>query len=126
MEKKIAVPDFIKDNHLFHNPVEFALSKIGGTYKMPILWRLKDKSWRYNELIKSLPHASDRMLSKSLKELHADGFIRKAVFAQVPPRTEYSLTDRGNDAIAIIETLRNYGLILMADFDADGAPNPIP
>lgn len=48
------MPDFIDDNHVFHNPVEFVLTKIGGTYKMPILWRLKDKKWRYNELQKSL------------------------------------------------------------------------
>jgi DNA-binding HxlR family transcriptional regulator len=110
------MPDFIKDNHLFHNPVEFALNKIGGTYKMPILWRLKDKKWRFSELQKSLSHASDRMLSKALKELVEDGFVTKEVFAEVPPRVEYSITERGMKSILIIDVLRNYGLDLMKDF----------
>ncbi len=110
------MPDFVKDNHLFHNPVEFAMNKIGGTYKMPILWRLKDKKWRFNELQKSLSHASDRMLSKALKELVEDGFVTKEVFAEVPPRVEYSITERGIKSIEIIDSLRNYGLDLMKDF----------
>jgi DNA-binding HxlR family transcriptional regulator len=110
------MPDFKADNHLFHNPVEFALSKIGGTYKMPILWRLKDKKWRYNELQKSIKHVSDRMLSKSLKELHEDGFISKVVFPEVPPKVEYTISERGRRAIIIIEMLRNYGFDLMKEF----------
>ena len=114
--KNVSMPDFISDKHLFHNPVEFAMSKIGGTYKMPILWRVKDKSWRYTELSNSIKHISDRMLSKSLKELTEDGFIRKEVFPEVPPRTEYSITERGKRAVELITTLRDYGLELMKDF----------
>ncbi|WP_312344620.1 winged helix-turn-helix transcriptional regulator [Chryseobacterium binzhouense] len=110
------MPDFVSDKHLFHNPVEFALSKIGGTYKMPILWRVKDKAWRYTELSHSIPHISDRMLSKSLKELLDDGFISKEIFPEVPPRTEYNITERGKKAVAIITALRNYGLDLMKEF----------
>ncbi|MBW7674063.1 winged helix-turn-helix transcriptional regulator [Chryseobacterium chendengshani] len=110
------MPDFISDKHLFHNPVEFAMSKIGGMYKMPILWRLKDKTWRYSELAHHIPHISDRMLSKSLKELLNDGFISKKIFPEVPLRTEYTITERGNKAIIIITALRNYGFELMNDF----------
>jgi DNA-binding HxlR family transcriptional regulator len=107
------MPDFIKDNHLFHNPVEYAMSKIGGTYKMPILWRLKDRKWRFSELQKSLTHASDRMLSKSLKELVADGLILKEVFPEVPPRVEYQISERGKKAIEVIESLRNFGFEML-------------
>jgi len=110
------MPDFVKDKRLFHNPVEFAMNKIGGTYKMPILWRLKDKKWRFNELQKSISHASDRMLSKALKELVEDGFVTKKVFPEVPPRVEYSITERGMKSIEIIDALRIYGLDLMKDF----------
>lgn len=113
------MPDFVKDKRLFHNPVEFAMNKIGGTYKMPILWRLKDKKWRFSELQKSLSHASDRMLSKALKELVEDGFITKEVFPEVPPRVEYAITERGMKSIEIIDALRNYGLDLMKDFGID-------
>ena len=110
------MPDFINNNHLFHNPVEFALNKIGGTYKMPILWRLKDRKWRFSELQKSISHASDRMLSKALKELVEDGFVSKEVFAEVPPKVEYTITERGLKSITIIDALRNYGLDLMQEF----------
>lgn len=110
------MPDFIKDKRLFHNPVEFAMNKIGGTYKMPILWRLKDKKWRFSELQKSISHASDRMLSKALRELVEDGFVTKEVFPEVPPRAEYTITERGIQSIAIIDALRSYGLDLMKDF----------
>lgn len=110
------MPDFVSDKHLFHNPVEFVMSKIGGTYKMPILWRLKDRAWRYSELSKSINHISDRMLSKSLKELVDDGFIAKEIFPEVPPRTEYNITERGEKAIEIISILRNYGFELMKEF----------
>ena len=110
------MPDFKSDNRLYHTPVEFVLGKIGGTYKMPILWRLKDKKMRFSELQKSLTHVSDRMLSKALKELVDDGFIIKEVFPEVPPKVEYSITDRGGRAIVIIDTLRQYGFELMKEF----------
>ncbi len=113
------MPDFVQDNHLFRNPVEFAMSKIGGSYKIPLLWRLKDKNWRYSQLQKSLSHASDRMLSKALKELVQDGYITKEVFAEVPPRVEYSITERGMRAIPVIEALRNYGLALIDEFEVN-------
>lgn len=113
------MPDIIVDKHVFHNPVEFALSKIGGTYKMPILWRLKDKVWRYTDFKKSLSHVSDRMLSKALKELEQDEFITRKVYPQVPPKVEYAITERGQRAIVIIDEIRNYGLSLMDEFNIE-------
>lgn len=113
------MPDFVKDNHLFHNPVEYAINKIGGTYKMPILWRLKDKKWRFSELQKSLTHSSDRMLSKSLKELIIDGFVTKEIIPEVPVKTLYSITDKGKRSITIIITLREYGFELMKEDGVD-------
>lgn len=110
------MPDFVNDHHLYHNPVEFVLDKIGGTYKMPILWRLKDDAKRYTELKKSLSQVSDRMLTKSLKELESDGFVKKEIYAEIPPRVEYSLTNRGINSIVIITELRNYGFELMKEF----------
>ena len=113
------MPEFIKDQRRFYNPVEYALSRIGGTYKMPILWRLKDGEKRYSQLKKSIGHISDRMLSKNLKELEAHGFVYKQTFAAVPPRVEYRLSQKGEQAIGIIEILRNYGFELMK---TDGIP----
>lgn len=109
------MPDFLKNNKRYYTPVEYVLDKIGGTYKMPILWRLKDKAWRFSELKRSISHISDRMLSKNLKELVEDGFAAKAIIPEVPVKTEYTITEKGKRAIPIIVSLRNYGFQLMQD-----------
>ena len=107
--------DFTFEGKLFHNPVEFVLYKIGGTWKMPILWRLHEKSMRYGELKKSLSKVTDKMLATQLRELEKDGFINRVVYPVVPPHTEYSLTEKGKRAIPIIDVVRKYGLNLMKE-----------
>ena len=109
------MPQFLRDNKKYYTPVEYVFAKIGGTYKMPVLWRVKDKTWRYSELKQSIAHVSDRMLSKTLKELGSDGFISKKVVPEVPVRTEYSITDKGKEAIPVISMLRDYGFQLMRE-----------
>jgi DNA-binding HxlR family transcriptional regulator len=113
------LPEFIYKNKLYYNPVEFAMDRIGGTWKMPILWRLKDRVMRYGELKKDIPHITDKMLTSQLKELEIEGFIERKVYPVVPPKVEYSLTAQGKRAIAIIETIRNYGLELMKEFGVE-------
>ncbi len=107
------MPEFLSENKKYYTPVEYVFAKIGGTYKMPILWRVKDRSWRYSELKKSISNISDRMLSKNLKELCADGFIEKTIIAEVPVKVEYSIAEKGKEAIPIISSLREYGFQLM-------------
>lgn len=109
------MPEFLYNNKLYYNPVEFAMDRIGGTWKMPILWRLKDKIMRYSELKKNIPHITDKMLTVQLRELEAEGFIHRKVYPVVPPKVEYSITEKGKTTIPIIETIRNYGLELMKD-----------
>ena len=115
------MPEFLHRNQKFYTPVEYALSKIGGTYKMPVLWRLKDRPWRYTELRQSIGRISDRMLSKTLRELEADGFVLKRLEAGVPVRAYYSLSARGTEAIPVIGSLRQYGFALM---EAYGISHP--
>ena len=110
------MPEFLYNNKLYYNPVEFAMDRIGGTWKMPILWRLKDKVMRYGELKKDMPRITHKMLTSQLRELEEEGFISREVFAVVPPKVEYSITDRGRRAIFIVEAIRKYGLELMDEF----------
>lgn len=113
------MPEFFFNKKLYYNPVEFAMDRIGGTWKMPILWRLKDKVMRYSELKNNIPHITHKMLTSQLRELEEEGFITRKVYPVVPPKVEYSITKRGKKAIVIIETIRNYGLDLMKDFGID-------
>ncbi len=113
------MPEFIYNNKLYYNPVEFAMDRIGGTWKMPILWRLRDKTLRYSELKKTMPKVTHKMLTSSLRELEEEGFLNRTVYAVVPPKVEYSLTERGKRCIPVISIMRNYGFELMAEFGVD-------
>lgn len=107
------MPDFIYKGKNYYNPVEFAMDRLGGTWKMPILWRLKSKIYRYGELKKSIAHISDKMLTSQLRQLESDGFVHRKVYPVVPPKVEYSITEKGKTTIPIINTIRNFGIELM-------------
>jgi DNA-binding HxlR family transcriptional regulator len=113
------MPDVLINNQRFYNPVDFVLQQIGSTWKAPVLWRLKSKSLRYTELEKDIPHISQKMLTKTLRELEADGIIDKKIFAEVPPHTEYSITAKGKKIIILIESIRSLGVELMKDEGID-------
>lgn len=93
----------------YNNPVELALDVIGGKWKMPILWRLKDRVLRYGELKKSLGTITHRMLARQLRELEADGLVTRTLYPQVPPRVEYAISELGRTTVPVIETLRAWG-----------------
>lgn len=116
------MPDVVIQHERFYNPVDFVLKKLGGTWKIPVLWRLRMRTWRYTELQKDIEHISQKMLTQTLKELEREGFVSKKVYPEVPPRTEYTITAKGKRAVEIITVLRNYGLELMKeegiDYDA--------
>jgi DNA-binding HxlR family transcriptional regulator len=79
-----------------------ALGVIGGKWKTDILWELHLGRRRFGELRRLLPGISERILTLQLREMEADGIIRREVFAEVPPRVEYSVTEFGrtlNDAV---------------------------
>jgi DNA-binding HxlR family transcriptional regulator len=109
------MPEFLHDGKLYYNPVEFAMDRIGGTWKMPILWRLKDNKMRFSELKRNMPRITDKMLTTQLRELETDGLVFREVFAVVPPKVEYSITEKGKKAIPIIEVIRNYGIELIQE-----------
>jgi len=113
------MPEFLYNSKLYYNPVEFAMDRLGGTWKMPILWRLKDKVMRYGELKKEIPHITHKMLTSQLRELEEEGFITRRVYPVVPPKVEYTITRRGQRAIVIVEAIRNYGLELMKEFGVE-------
>ncbi|MCU0345115.1 MAG: helix-turn-helix transcriptional regulator [Ignavibacterium sp.] len=103
------MPRFEFRGKYYNNPVELSLDIIGGKWKMPILWRLKERSWRYGELKKNIGKITHKMLAEQLKELERDGLISRKVYPEVPPKVEYSLTERGFSTIPIIEGLRAWG-----------------
>lgn len=89
--------------------VETTLQFLGGKYKALILWHLRDETLRYSELHRLMPKATDKMLTQQLRELEKDGFINRKVYPVVPPKTEYSLTERGKSIMPILYAMCEWG-----------------
>jgi len=96
------MPEFESRGRRYQNPVELALEFFGGKWKMPILWR-------HGELKRSLGRISHKRLTQHLRELERDGLLTRTVYAEVPPRVEYAITDLGRTAIPAIDVLRDWG-----------------
>jgi len=93
----------------YNNSIELSLDIIGGKWKIPIIWRLKDDSKRYGELRRSLPKVTHKMLTQQLRELEQAEIITRKVFPEIPPKVEYSLTLLGKSVIPVIDLLREWG-----------------
>ncbi len=90
-------------------PVEGALDVIGGKWKGVVMYHLLDGTKRFNELRRMMPGVTQRMLTRQLRELEADGLVHRKVYAEVPPRVEYSLTAKGETLRDIILALKDWG-----------------
>lgn len=90
-------------------PVEGALQLIDGKWKGVILYHLFENTMRFNELRRRLPNVTQRMLTNQLRELEADGLIIRKVYAEVPPKVEYSLSERGRTLQPVIAALKSWG-----------------
>ena len=89
----------------------YTLSLISGKYKMVILYCLMEfKTVRFNELKRYLKKVSDKSLSQNLKELEADGLIARKVYPQIPPKVEYSLTEKGKSLMLVLDQLCVWGV----------------
>jgi DNA-binding HxlR family transcriptional regulator len=89
--------------------VEATLQFIDGKWKGVILYHLLAATLRFNELRRLMPHVTQRMLTNQLRELEADGFVARKVYAEVPPKVEYSLTERGRSLEPVILALKAWG-----------------
>lgn len=102
----------LRHSRLDCNPgcsVEAAISLIDGKWKCVILFHLVEGTARFNELRRRIPCATQRMLTNQLRELEADGLIVREVYAQVPPKVEYSLSPLGRTMIPVLDALRTWG-----------------
>ncbi len=106
MEKKsIENADFEETGYCY------TLSLISGKYKPVILYCLMEyEPVRFNDMRRYLKNVADKTLSLKLKELEADGLIHRHVYTQMPPKVEYSLTDRGHSLVKVLDKLCDWGM----------------
>ncbi|MEM6260688.1 MAG: helix-turn-helix domain-containing protein [Planctomycetota bacterium] len=89
--------------------VEATLSVIGGRWKPILLCHLLSGRRRFGELRRLTPNATERMITLQLRELESDGVISRHVFAEVPPRVEYEMTDYGRSLEPILVAMQDWG-----------------
>ncbi|NUF16916.1 winged helix-turn-helix transcriptional regulator [Acinetobacter lactucae] len=94
--------------------VEEAMTVLGGRWRMLIISFLIERPMRFNELRRAIPNISQRMLTLELRFLEEEGFINREVFAEVPVKVEYSLTEDGKKLNGLVDMLKEVGAWLKA------------
>ncbi len=91
-------------------PFEHTLRVIGGKWKMKIIYQLAScQLLRFNELKRSIPDITYKMLSAQLKELERDGVVVRKEYPQIPPKVEYYLSEKGNSLIPVLNEMCKWG-----------------
>ena len=98
--------------------LEVALEVIGGKWKVLILWALRSEAQRFGELRRVVQGISEKMLIQHLKEMQADGIVKRRDFREVPPRVEYELTSFGRSLYAALAPLCEWGTLHMRRIEA--------
>lgn len=104
------IAKYIEDADFEETGFNYTLSLISGKYKMIILYCLMEfNTVRFNELQRYIKKISDKTLSQNLKELEADGLIIRKMYPQIPPKVEYSLSEKGNSLMQVLDQLCIWG-----------------
>lgn len=98
------------DKQLINYPVELALAIIGDKWKILILCQLYEGTRRFSELFRSINNINQKMLTQQLRSLEYDGLISRKVYAEVPPKVEYSLTSLGRSLNPVIEAMFDWAM----------------
>jgi DNA-binding HxlR family transcriptional regulator len=103
-------------------PAEITLAMIGGRWKIPLIFHLMLGTRRFSELARALNGVTQKMLTQQLREMERDGLVARRVYAQVPPRVEYSLTDLGASLRPVVDAMCRWGEAHGGQPPAKGAP----
>ena len=90
-------------------PAEYTLAIIGGRWKIPLIYHLLSGAKRFSELSRALAGVTQKMLTQQLRELERDGLVDRRIYAQVPPKVEYSLTPLGRSLQPVVDAMGQWG-----------------
>lgn len=89
--------------------IDITLAVVGGKWKASILWHLAQKTMRFSDLQRQFADTTRKMLTQQLRELESDGLVHREVYSQVPPKVEYSLTEKGKTIFPILDQMCEWG-----------------
>lgn len=118
------MPKVINETVFTDCPIRNVLARISGKWSLLVLYTLDRNGMspmRFNQLRRAIPDISQKVLTTTLRTLETDGLICRKVFAEVPPRVEYSLTERALTLIPLVDSLINWAADNMADIVRDRA-----
>lgn len=95
---------------LVNCPVTATMNLIGGKWKILILHLINNDINRFGKMSMMLKDVSKQMLTTQLRDLERDGLIKRVIYPEIPPRVEYSLTEKGKDLLPVFEALKDWGL----------------
>lgn len=98
-----------KSVKIYDCPVTYCMSKIGGKWKPIILFLISKGVNRFGEMQRGIDGISKQMLTKQLRELEKDNILHREIFAEIPPRVEYTITEHGHTLFPIIQQMRDWG-----------------
>lgn len=90
-------------------PINVTIDILGGKWRSLIFWHLGLETLRYSELQKIVPGISKKVLTDHLKELEKGGFINRKVYPEVPPKVEYSMTEKGYELFEVLKVMEKWG-----------------
>ncbi len=103
-------------------PIRNVLARVGDKWSLLVLYTLQHKEiLRFKQLQREIPDISQKSLTQTLRTLEEDGFISRMVYAEVPPRVEYSLTERGLSFLPLVDNILSWAKDNMADIVKDRA-----
>lgn len=94
---------------IYFCPVDLTLSVIGGRWPGLIIWTLRNEAKRFNEIKRSLVTINDKMLSQTLKKLTEQGILIRKSYNSIPPKVEYSLSQKGKELLPVFDLMQEWG-----------------
>ena len=120
MNSKESSKSFVKNELYPDCPIRNVLSRVGDKWSLLVLYTLQHgEPIRFKELQCQIPDISQKSLTQTLRILEEDGFVRREVFTEVPPRVEYSLTERDKSFLPVIDNLIGWAKENMDDIITD-------
>jgi DNA-binding HxlR family transcriptional regulator len=95
--------------------IDVTLAVIGGKWKTSILWHLAQETMRFSDLQRMFSETTRKMLTQQLRELEGDGLVHREVYPQVPPKVEYSLTEKGRSVIPTLTLMCQWAKVYLQE-----------